>query len=94
MNTETMIEILQAHLDGKQVQCRRSSEHPWIDVAKDSTPMEWSWMHWQWRIKPETEYMYLAPVGANAYGLGDYTRVPETEMDGYKNVIKVKVCDD
>lgn len=48
--TEHMIEVMQAYLDGKQIQCS-SGPYGWIDIEN---PL-WSWDEVNYRIKPDAQ---------------------------------------
>lgn len=52
-----MIEVMQAHLDGRKIEAKQTSEKysSWSDVGK---PV-WDWYGCDYRIKPEEVKVYL-----------------------------------
>lgn len=50
MNTKQKMEIMQAHLDGKQIQVKKWI-YDWEDLEQTDEPI-WEWGHAEYRIKP------------------------------------------
>lgn len=49
-NTKLLIEIMQAYVDGKQIQYRGPWSLPWKDVTE---PIIWNFANFEYRVKPE-----------------------------------------
>jgi|SRR6478609_1509683 len=48
MTTEQQIEVMQAYVEGKQIECCNST-NSWTVVY----PPSWNWIEWNYRVKPE-----------------------------------------
>jgi len=55
--TKHAIEVMQAYVDGKEVEClaRRVSGDEWEKVVSPA----WNWIRYDYRIKPEPREYYL-----------------------------------
>lgn len=54
MTTEEKIKVMQAFVDGKQIQCKWKSCGDWHNVVvPDPT---WDWERWDYRVKPEVDW--------------------------------------
>lgn len=51
MTTKEQIEVMQAYIDGKEIQFKDEFSIDWIDL--DSSP-SWNWVDNEYRIKPDT----------------------------------------
>lgn len=55
MTTKEKIKVMQAFIDGKQIQCMPKNGTDWHNViVPDPT---WDWERWDFRVKPELEYI-------------------------------------
>lgn len=52
MNTQEKIAIMQAYLDGKQIQVKYDESYDWDDMRIDIEP-DWDWECCNYRVKPE-----------------------------------------
>ncbi len=52
MDHEAMIEVIQAHKDGKQIQFTETGDERWTDYALGCDPT-WNFGAYDYRIKPE-----------------------------------------
>ena len=52
MTTKEKIVVMQAYVDGKQIQYRSKIEETWVNVRKDFG-LSWDWITFDYRIKPE-----------------------------------------
>ena len=48
--TADYIKVMQAYVEGKQIQCK--DDEVWIDIDDP----DWDWHNWEYRIKPEPNY--------------------------------------
>lgn len=51
----TMISVMQAYADGKEIQIRGSRNEVWRDWVLPDAPT-WDWHNYEYRIKPEPKY--------------------------------------
>jgi len=65
--TKEAIRVMQAYVDGKEVQCRHVGLETWATL--NST--KWNWRDWAYRIKPTTT---LRPWTADEVPLGAQVR--------------------
>lgn len=63
MNTKEKIAVMQAWVDGKDIQCRPNGLNLWDEV--DAEP-RWDWTRCEWRIKPEPRE-WIGYVGCDGY---------------------------
>lgn len=94
MTTEDKIKVMQAYIDGKEIQCRSILGGEWGDAIDE---LRWNWDSTDYRIKPNPREYYLAyikyPSGASrhyvyheekkAYKYG-------TPFGGSREIIKVR----
>lgn len=52
MTTKEMIEVMQAYVDGKQIEYSYKGQNHW----RDSEESGWDWVKFDFRIKPEKKY--------------------------------------
>lgn len=64
MTHDEMIEVIQAHKEGRTIQARHRKKHPWGDVPNPS----WNFFEVQYRVKPEPKKLWV-----NFYGDIIYT---------------------
>ena len=50
MTTEDKIAVMQAHLDGKTIECKPHNETKWVTAHFEPY---WNWEYMEYRIKPE-----------------------------------------
>jgi len=55
MNHDEMIEVIQAHKDGKTIQLRHKNQPKWVDFSK---PL-WNFDNTDYRVKPEPREFYI-----------------------------------
>lgn len=75
-DTAYKIKVMQAFLDGKEVQVRPRSISicPWSRKLPPDMDPEWDWVHFEYRIKPEPIVLWL-----NVYDGGDSVYVHRSE---------------
>lgn len=56
MTTEEKIKVMQAYVNGEQIQFRRAEEEQWVDVIGDGLELGWDWVKSDYRIKPSLKY--------------------------------------
>lgn len=59
--TKACIEVMQAYVDGKEIQLRTNQHNEWLTINSPS----WDWAAWEYRIKPAPKIIYV-----NEYGTG------------------------
>jgi len=57
MTDKEKIEVMQAHIEGKLIQCRHLERDNWKDV----TDPVWNWRFWEYRVKPEPKKSSYRP---------------------------------
>lgn len=59
MDHNTMIAVIEAHRDGKEIQYKDHDEK-WLDVIGfgDDRPWDWAWQTYEFRVKPEPQDLY------------------------------------
>lgn len=68
MTHDEMIEVIKAHKEGKQLQCRPKPsgrlDYPWQDFRKGEEPV-WNFQHVEYRVKPGpiTVYARISSYG-------------------------------
>jgi hypothetical protein len=69
MTTKEKIEVMQAHLDGKDIECRESGEHEWENI--NTKEPVWNWVHFDYRIKrrPREFKLQLFKDGTGVVGV-------------------------
>ena len=88
MTTEEQIEVMQAFVDGKQIQFKDEFSIDWIDLH--STP-SWNWVDKEYRVKPESKYI---PYKDTNEMIDDYCKRFGVERKEYEEpVIWVKICE-
>lgn len=57
--TAEKIAVMQAHIDGKAIECSRQdgNKSQWSTIA---TAPSWNWDWWEFRIKPEPRRVWIA----------------------------------
>lgn len=55
MNTKEMIAVMQAFVDGKDVQCKLKSDEVW----EGGEWFSWDWRAYVYRVKPEPNVVYV-----------------------------------
>jgi hypothetical protein len=55
MNTQEMIAVMQAYVDGKTIECQCTSGGDW---KLNPTPA-WDWAEFLYRVKPEPKVFYI-----------------------------------
>lgn len=56
MTTQEKIEVMQAYVDGKQIEFTEAGEVNWRGYPQNSIVPSWNWMKFNYRIKPEKKY--------------------------------------
>lgn len=58
MKTKEMIAVMQAFIDGEEIQCKRlgSSESDWFNYSNGNKPA-WNWSDFEYRVKPRSRYL-------------------------------------
>lgn len=87
MDTKQMIEVMQAHMEGKAIESRAKNTETWIPATSPS----WDWFNQEYRIKKEPQVMYVAPCPIRCSRDGWQVAHPNEQRmkdGGYKNVRK------
>ena len=79
------IEVMQAALDGKEIEFRLNEGDRWMTCNKPSAP-SWDWPYVDYRIKPEPLEGWCNIYGSHAFGF--YETKEEAEEAASSNVIK------
>lgn len=53
--TKACIEVMQAYVDGKEIQLRANPHNEWLLT---NSPL-WDWAAWEYRIKPAPKIIYV-----------------------------------
>lgn len=70
MTTEEKIKVMQAYVDGKQIETRFATRDndPW----KNCINPVWNWLHKEYRIKPEAKELTYRPYKDTEEMIADY----------------------
>ena len=92
--TEKAIDVMQAYVDGKEVQFKRiDSRKAWEDFKPWSTPI-WDWYCFDYRVKPEPIVRWAALSTENEV-IVLYRTKEEAERSSWDRIVKlVEVEDD
>lgn len=76
MNTLAAIEVMQAYLSGKKIECRVAWPPGAWDTAANPT---WNWKQFEYRVKSETKKYRVALYPTHVVGEYRPCAVPENE---------------
>ncbi len=89
MKNEDMIDVIQAHIDGKLVQYRRKNtdyDAKWIDCVSNHL---WDFVNIDYRVKQEPRKFMLCSNNPDSFGYGYYayevTCMDDAEIERLKN---------
>lgn len=64
MTDPEIIAVVQARIDGKQIQAQYKREYrPWVDV----NPIEWDFINYNFRAKPEPREIWVVEITNGCY---------------------------
>lgn len=63
MDTKQMIEVMQAHMEGKAIESRAKNTETWSSATSPS----WDWFTREYRIKKEPVVIYAVPFSGGRW---------------------------
>ena len=83
MNHQEMIDVIHAHMDGKQVQYKsRVSEKGWVTLACPKNTLPLNFDNYDYRVKPEPREVYVSMIGRDCV-VNSCAKI-SNQLDGHK----------